>query len=902
MGGTIMRVFILVVACLVSVAVGTAQTLPSYVSPQGIIGWWPLDKNDVWYWWKAADISGNELDGDVFGATRTVGRTGVPDSAYDFGVTGITLGARHHEIAIPYDALLNTPNLSVAVWVKPRTLFWQGNPDQKSTLIARMQGDDQPQSGAARSIDYNFTSVTVTLSDAANTRVVAVDNNRLLVNAWNHVAFTYDGATLRVYINGVLRAVKSTTLALNTTSTSGISIGELASSTGYWNHVNGAIDEIGMWGRALTPAEITNLVTGCAVAVTRQPANVRTSIGATAQFVCASSVPDVTYQWQRVTSQGVVALANGGQYAGVTTDTLRVSGLTMDNDGATFRCVIARGTCTDSTNAATLNVCGAITRQPTSRQVRIGDDVSFTVESSDDRAGYQWQVRRDKVFVNVAPDGITPTLSLTALTMANNATLYRCIVTSGTCVDTSNAALLYVCGEITTRPGDVTARLGDTVKLTVGSTDTSATYQWQISYASNFWTPPTSQSFRGGRTSTLSHDSVIVSDDGLLYRCIVRSGSCVDTIPIVRLAVCGRITRQPESVYGAEAKAVSFITASNDPRALYQWQIGTEQGYVNLPADARYNGARTSLLTVSPVIRLDHESRFRCVVISSQCADTTDVAELYVCGERPVPPTTQIVKVNAVARFVTGTTDSTATYQWQMNTGAGFRSISDNAVFSGTTNDTLEIKTPSTEFNGAQFRCRISSNVCVFASSTASLYVCGEITRQPEDKRAALGTEVRFNVEVSDRTATYQWQAAAGSAFVDLQDGRRIRGTTTSELVIVSTRLDDDNTQYRCLIKTGECREETRIATLRLGETSVDEDASQRLMIAPNPATDDVTLNVPEHMLGATYTITSSIGATVRQGRIDAMQVRIDMQDLASGAYIMHITGSASATAMIVKQ
>lgn len=895
MGGTIMRAIIVVVACLFSVAVASAQTLPSYVSPQGLIGWWPFDVN-------AADSSGNELDGEVFGATRTVGRAGAPDSAYNFGVTGITLGARHHEIAIPYDALLNASNLTVAVWVKPRTLFWQGNPAQTSTLIARMQGDDQQQSGAAWSIDYNFTSVTVTLSDAANTRVVAVDNNRLLVNAWNQVAFTYNGATLRVYINGVLRAVTATTLALNTTSTSGISIGELASSTGYWNHVNGAIDEIGMWGRALTPAEVANLVTGCAVAVTRQPAAVRTSIGATAQFVCASTVPDVTYQWQRVTQQGAVSLVNGGQYSGVSTDTLRVTGLIMDNDGAKFRCVIARGTCADSTTAATLNVCGAITRQPEAQKVRIGESASFTVASSDDRAGFQWQVRRDSVFVNVTPEGTTPTLSLAALSMANNATSYRCIVTSGTCVDTSRAASLNVCGEITTRPGDITARLGDTVTLTVGSTDTAATYQWEISYAQNFWTPPTSRSFRGGQTSTLIHDSVIVNDDGLLYRCVVRSGSCVDTISIVRLAVCGRITTQPESVYGAEAKSITFTTASNDPRALYQWQIGTQTGYVNLPADIRYKGARTATLTVSPVIRLDHEARFRCVVISSQCADTTDVAELYVCGERPVPPTTQIVKVNTVARFVTGTTDPTATYQWQMNTGTGFRSISDNAVFSGATDDTLEISTPSTELNGAQFRCRITSNVCVFASSTASLYVCGEITRQPENQRVPLRNEARFSVGVSDRTATYQWQISAGSAFVDLQDGRRYRGTTTAELVVVSARLEDDNTQYRCMIKTGECREETRIATLRVGETSVDEDAAQSLAITPNPTTDDVLLSVPEHMLGATYTVVSSIGTTVRQGRIDAMQVRIDTQDLASGAYIVHITGSGSATAMIVKQ
>lgn len=890
-----MKTILVVIASLLCVVGATAQTLPSYVSPQGLIGWWPLDVN-------AADSSGNELDGEVFGATRTVGRTGTPDSAYDFGVTGITLGARHHEIAIPYDALLNTSNLTVAVWVKPRTLFWQGNPAQTSTLMARMQNDDQPQSGAAWSIDYNFTSVTVTLSDAANTRVTAIDNNRLLVNGWNHVAFTYDGATLRLYINGVLRAVTATTLALNTTSTSGISIGELASSTGYWNHVNGVIDEIGMWGRALTPAEITNLVTGCAVAVTKQPSNVRTTIGATASFVCASSVPDVVYQWQRMTPQGAVALANGGQFTGVDTETLRVASLTMDNDGAQYRCVISRGTCIDSTRVVSLNVCGSITRQPDARQVRIGESAAFICESSDNRAGYQWQIRRDSVFANLEhADATSPSFTLTSVTMESNATAYRCIVTSGTCVDTSRSVLLNVCGEIITQPGDITARTGDTVQLTVGSTDTSATYQWEVSFGEGFWLPATSRPFRGGTTSTLTHDSVTVSDEGVLYRCIVRSGSCVDTIAVVRLAVCGRVTAQPESVYGAEAKDITFTTASSDPRALFQWQIGTELGFVNLPADVRYKGARTATLTISPVVRADHESRYRCVVISSLCADTTEVAELYVCGERPIAPRTQIVNVDTVARFVTGTTDATATYQWQMNTGSGFRSISDNDVFSGTKNDTLEVRTPTTELNGAQFRCRITSNVCVFASSTASLYICGEIKRQPADQRAALRNEARFSVAMSDRAATYQWQIAAGGAFVDLQDGRRYRGTTTAELVLVSVRLDDDNTQYRCLIKTGECREETRIATLRVGETSVEDDA-QRLSIAPNPVREDVVLGVPDTMLGATYTITSSLGTVVRTGQIDAQQMRINVQELAAGAYVLHITGAGSATAMIVKQ
>lgn len=890
-----MRIVTVIVLGILATSGLVSQSLPSYVSPQGIIGWWPLDVN-------AADSSGNELDGEVFGAIRTVGRAGVPDSAYDFGVIGITLGARHHEIAIPFDDALNTASITVAAWVKPRTLFWRGNPEQKSTLIARMQGGDLQPSGAAWSIDYSFNSVIVTISDSANTRVTAVDDNRLLVNGWNHVAFTYDGESLRVYINGVLRAVKATTLALNTSSSSGISIGELASASGYWNHVNGVIDEVGMWARALTPAEIKNLVSGCAVAVTRQPSSVRTGIGATARFVCVSSIPDVSYQWQRVTPQGAVALTNGGQFAGVNTDTLRIAALTMDNDGAQYRCVIARGTCVDSTLVATLNVCGTVARQPESRTVRIGETVSFTCSSTDNRAAYLWQVRRDSVFTTVdAGSARSSTLTLQSLTMASNATSYRCIVTSGSCIDTSRVVSLTVCGEVILQPGDVTARAGDTVVLRVGSTDTSASYQWEVSFGEGFWFPATTRPFRGGTTSTLIHDSVTISQNGIFYRCIVRSGPCVDTIAEVLLSVCGRITAQPESVYGAEAKTITFTTASTDSRAVFQWQIGTQSGYVNLPSDTRYQGARTAALTISPVIRADHESRYRCVVISNACADTTQVAELYVCGERPVAPTTQIVKVNTVARFVTGTSDPTATYQWQMNTGTGFRSISDNAIFSGTRNATLDVRTPSTELNGAQFRCRISSNVCVFASSSASLYVCGEITRQPQDQRAAISREVRFSVGMSDKSATYQWQVSAGSAFVDLQDGARYRGTETAELVLISTQLDDDNTSYRCQIKTGECREETRAALLRVGETSVD-DESQRLVLAPNPVREDVSLRVPDTMLGATYTLTSSLGMVVRSGTIDVSQIRIDMHELPAGAYVLHITGVTTATSMIVKQ
>ena len=72
------------------------------------------------------------------------------------------------------------------------------------------------------------------------------------LNTWTHLAATYDGASLRLYVNGtqVANARRAGSIA---TSTGALKIGGNA-IWGEW--YSGLIDEVRVYNRALTPAEI----------------------------------------------------------------------------------------------------------------------------------------------------------------------------------------------------------------------------------------------------------------------------------------------------------------------------------------------------------------------------------------------------------------------------------------------------------------------------------------------------------------------------------------------------------------------------------------------------------------------------------------------------------------------
>jgi len=72
-----------------------------------------------------------------------------------------------------------------------------------------------------------------------------------------------------------------------------------------------------------------------------------------------------------------------------------------------------------------------------------------------------------------------------------------------------------------------------------------------------------------------------------------------------------------------------------------------------------------------------------------------------------IQPTSQTINLNNSAQFVTGSSDSSATYQWQTDLGVGFQNLNSVGQYSGTTNDTLTVSNVTLKIGRASCRERV---------------------------------------------------------------------------------------------------------------------------------------------------------------------------------------------------
>jgi hypothetical protein len=82
--------------------------------------------------------------------------------------------------------------------------------------------------------------------------VRALGTSAIPLNAWTHLASTYDGANLRVYVNGVLAGTTAVTGAIGGTANP-LRIG---GNLPWGEYFNGLIDEVRVYNRALAASEI----------------------------------------------------------------------------------------------------------------------------------------------------------------------------------------------------------------------------------------------------------------------------------------------------------------------------------------------------------------------------------------------------------------------------------------------------------------------------------------------------------------------------------------------------------------------------------------------------------------------------------------------------------------------
>ena len=233
-----------------------AQNVPSYVPSNGLVGWWPFNGN-------ANDESGNGNNGTVNGATLTTDRFGNATMAYSFDYTHWSWGSGGDWISIPYDVSLAPINITVSIWANRSS---EGYPNEGLTLINRYeQGYSNPNGqtwyiGLPPSPNTTINASTMQASPNNNQAVLSNIGPFLGLNNWTHVVMTFDGTTLKQFINGILTsAVPANGFTLNTAGTSGISIGVSNQANGHWGPFDGSLDDIGIWNRALTECEIQDL-------------------------------------------------------------------------------------------------------------------------------------------------------------------------------------------------------------------------------------------------------------------------------------------------------------------------------------------------------------------------------------------------------------------------------------------------------------------------------------------------------------------------------------------------------------------------------------------------------------------------------------------------------------------
>ncbi len=130
------------------------------------------------------------------------------------------------------------------------------NPASTTSGMVLMGQDDNTGTGDKWKIVTNASgSVTFTLQKAG-VAVSAVSNTALTTGVWQHIAATYDGTTMKLFLNGFVIAQQANASGAHTLSLP-LSLGDYnapAASSAF----NGKIDEIRVYSRTLDETEMYN--------------------------------------------------------------------------------------------------------------------------------------------------------------------------------------------------------------------------------------------------------------------------------------------------------------------------------------------------------------------------------------------------------------------------------------------------------------------------------------------------------------------------------------------------------------------------------------------------------------------------------------------------------------------
>src|SRR3989344_8892334 len=127
----------------------------------------------------AYDETNNENDGTITGATWTEGKYG----------NGLVFDGNNDLISVPYQRVLIPEHLTLEAWVKKSSNARGSVISKNGPYYLGFINEDNKIRGAVYINNVGWVEVD--------------GNTELELNRWYHIAMTYDGESIKVYVNGV---------------------------------------------------------------------------------------------------------------------------------------------------------------------------------------------------------------------------------------------------------------------------------------------------------------------------------------------------------------------------------------------------------------------------------------------------------------------------------------------------------------------------------------------------------------------------------------------------------------------------------------------------------------------------------------------------------------------------
>ncbi len=448
-----------------------------------------------------------------------------------------------------------------------------------------------------------------------------------------------------------------------------------------------------------------------------------------------------------------------------------------------------------STSGTGLAVAPAITSQPLSQSVLVGQTATFSVTASGTAPlSYQWRKNGAAISGATSSSYTTP-----AETTSDNGAQFTVVVSNTAGSVTSGAATLGVTAapvapSITSQPANQTTFAGQTATFSVIASGTvPLSYQWQKNGAA----------IGGAISSSYTTPAEITSDNGAQFTVVISNAagtilSNAATLTVNPDPVAPSITAQPASqTINAGQTATFSVTATGTAPLSYQWQKNS----------AAISGATSSSYTTPAETASDNGAQFSVVVSNSAGTVTSNAAILTVNAPPAVTaqPVNQTVAVGQTATFsVTATGTAPLSYQWRKN----------GANISGATASAYTTPATASTDNGAQFSVVISNAAGSVTSNTATLTVNvpPSITTQPSSVTITAGQTATFSVTATGTAPlTYQWK----------KNGTSISGATSASYTTPAETTADNGAQFTVVVSNSVGNVTSNAATLTVNPAPV---------------------------------------------------------------------------------